>query len=176
MGLKITPITAIAGTLIKSSDYNSNFQAVVNAASYTGTWLTTSNASVGFVNDDTTQSSTNVMHLHPITSGPDRGMLVSTLHSGSVQKAFWIDTSGVVHFFQDSFDNNNNEIMGWSRFTGGGEGIYNHSYAGSIAPNSFVLTPQGESTPSMSFENPGTSTVEVEMSFNESFVGLATLL
>lgn len=176
MGLKITPITAVAGTIIKSSDYNSNFQAVVNATAYSGTWNTTSNNSVGFVNDDTVQGSTNVMHLHPITSGPDRGILVSTLHSGSVQKAFWIDTSGVVHFFQDSFDNNNNEIMGWSRFTGNGEGIYNHNYAGAIAPDAFVLTVNSENTTTISYENAGTSTIEVEMGSNLPFTGLATLL
>lgn len=175
MGLKITPIVAVAGTVIKSSDYNSNFQAVVNATSYTGTWLSTNNNNVGIVNEDTTQSSNNVMHLHPATSNPDRGIMVSTLHSGSIQKAFWIDTSGVVHYFQDTFDNNGNEMMGWSRFTGNGEGTYNHHYSGAT-PNSFVLTVHDENPTDVSWETAGSSTVEVEMDTDRPFTALATFL
>ena len=174
MGLKITPITAVAGTVIKSSDYNSNFSAIVNATSYTGTWLTSNNSGVGLVHDDTTQSSTNVTHLHPITSGSDRGLLVSTLHSGSIQKAFWIDTSGVCRFFQDSFDNNNNEIMGWAGFTGNGEGIYNHHYSGGT-PNVIILTVHDENTTTIAYETIGSSTIEVEMGSNLPFSGAVAL-
>jgi uncharacterized glyoxalase superfamily protein PhnB len=115
------------------------------------------------------------MHLHPATSNPDRGILVSTLHSGSVQKAYWIDTSGVVHYFQDTFDNNGNEMMGWSRFTGNGEGTYSHHYSGAT-PNSFVITTHDEDGTDVAYDSVGSSTVEIEMDTDRPFTGLATFL
>lgn len=175
MGLKITPITAVAGTVIKSSDYNSNFQAVINASDFNGTWDASNNSSVGVTNTDTTQGTTAVLQLAPKLSGADRGLLIGTVHSGSLQKSFWIDTNGVCRFFQDSFDNNNNEIAGAARFTGNGEGIYNHNYSGGT-PNFASLTSVGENPVTIGYETIGSSTIEVEMNSSSNFVGWVILM
>lgn len=96
MGLKITPIVFAPNTLIKSADMNSNFSAISSATNFDGTWQST-NTVVGLVADDSSINSTNVISIHPPSSGLDRNIAIGSLSAGSPVSCIYVASDGFLH-------------------------------------------------------------------------------
>lgn len=77
MGLKITPISFSASTLLKSADMNTNWTLVQTATNFDGVWNAATNASANITIEDATVNSVNVIRIRPSNSSPDRSVSIN---------------------------------------------------------------------------------------------------
>lgn len=77
MGLKITPVSFSASTLIKSADMNTNWSLVQTATNFDGVWNAATNASAQITLEDATISSVNVIRIRASNGSPGRSISIN---------------------------------------------------------------------------------------------------
>lgn len=77
MGLKITPISFSASTLLKSADMNTNWTLTQTATNFDGIWNATTNANVQVSLVDATVSSVNVIRIQPANNTISRSISIN---------------------------------------------------------------------------------------------------
>lgn len=124
MGLKITSVTFVANTLLKSTDMNTNWSQMTSTTHFDGIWNTQTNASVNVTVEDATINSVNVLRVRPANGNPDRGIAISSAVSGTQTNPVYVDSSGQVNVNDATNDALNMHYYTASFFTGTGGGAY----------------------------------------------------